>query len=427
MAYMIGVDTGGTFTDAVIVDEKGTIVRGKGLTTPKDFIAGVENALNAAAEHLQAPLQNILSETKAFCFGTTIGTNAITTRSGAKTGMITTTGARDATYIARGMSKWGGLPEAEIKHVAVTRRPEPIVPKTLIQEIQERIDWKGAIVCELSPEEVKRAVEDLVKQGVESIAVCFLWSFRNNLHEKEAERIISELYPDIYCSASCEIAPLLGEYERFITTVFDCYIGPATSKFLQSLSMTLKNKGLKGGLVVMKADGGCAFSDEVLPVATIHSGPAGGVMGARFLGELLGYKDIVSADVGGTTFDVSLIRNGKVSHSREPIMEKHHTLYPTVDLTSIGAGGGTIIWADPEMGTLHVGPKSAGSDPGPVCYGFGGTEPTLTDAALILGYINPDHFFGGTMKLNQDKATKSLERVASQVGMDVTQLAAGAY
>lgn len=427
MAYMIGIDTGGTFTDAVIVDEKGTITRGKALTTPKDFIVGVEGALKAAAGRLQATLGQILSETRVFCFGTTIGTNAIATRSGAKTGMIVTMGARDAIYIARGMSKWGGLPEAEIKHVAVTRRPEPIVPKNLIREIQERIDWKGSVVCKLSPEEVRGAVKSLAEQGVESIAVCFLWSFQNNAHEKEARRIVSELYPNIYCSASHEIAPLQGEYERFITTVFDCYVGPVTSKFLKSLKAMLENKGLKARLLIMKADGGSAFSDEVLPVATVHSGPAGGVIGARFLGELLGYKDIVSADVGGTTFDVSVIRDGRVSYSREPVIEKHHTMYPTVDLTSIGAGGGTIIWTDPETKTLHVGPKSAGADPGPVCYGFGGTEPTITDAALVLGYLNPDYFFGGTMELNKENATKALEKVAREVGMNVVQVAAGAY
>ena len=177
----------------------------------------------------------------------------------------------------------------------------------------------------------------------------------------------------------------------------------------------------------MKADGGCAFSDEVLPVATIHSGPAGGVMGVRFLGELLGYKDIISADVGGTTFDVSIIRDGKVSYSRDPVIEKHHTLYPTVDLTSIGAGGGTIIWANSETRTVHVGPMSAGSDPGPACYGLGGEEPTLADASLVLGYLNPDYFFGGAMKLDMGKATKALQKVATQVDMDIPQVAAGAY
>jgi len=397
------------------------------LTTPKNFITGVENALHTAAENMQTPLEQILGETKVFCFGTTVGTNAIATRSGVKTGMITTMGAKDTIYIARGMSKWSGLPEAEVKHMAMTRRPEPIVPKSLIKEIQERVDWKGSIVCKLLPDEIRDAAKSLVEQGVESIAICFLWSFQNNVHEKEAKKIISDLYPNIYTSASHEIAPLQGEYERFITTVFDCYVGPIVSKFMESLRRTLKNKGLRARLLIMKADGGSAFSDEVLPVATVHSGPAGGVIGARFLGELLGYSNIVSADVGGTTFDVSLIMDGRVSYSREPVIEKHRVLYPTVDLTSIGAGGGTIIWANPDTRTLHVGPMSAGADPGPACYGLGGTAPTLTDATLILGYLNPDYFFGGRITLDHNKAVKSLESVADQLGMDVTQVAAGAY
>ena len=427
MDFWIGVDTGGTFTDSVIIDEAGVITRGKALTTPKNFLVGVEGSLTAAAERLHSTLPQVLSNTRVFCFGTTIGTNAVATRTGTKTGMVTTTGMGDIVHIARGMSKWGGLPEAEIKHMATTRRSYPIVPKNLIKEVHERIDWKGSIVCKLSSEEIKKAIADLVDQGVQSIAVCFLWSFRNNMHEKEAKRIVSELYPNIYCSASHEIMPIQGEYERFITTVFDCYIGPITDKFLKSLRVWLESNGLKSRLLVMKADGGCAFSDEVLPVATIHSGPAGGVMGVRFLGELLGYKDIISADVGGTTFDVSIIRDGKVSYSRDPVIEKHHTLYPTVDLTSIGAGGGTIIWANSETRTVHVGPMSAGSDPGPACYGLGGEEPTLADASLVLGYLNPDYFFGGAMKLDMGKATKALQKVATQVDMDIPQVAAGAY
>ena len=427
MSYLIGVDTGGTFTDAVIIDEKGKITRGKTPTNYKDFADGVSNALTLAAKNIGLPLEQVLGETRVFCFGTTVGTNAIVTHTGAKTGMLTTNGAEDTIFIGRGALRWAGLTEGEARHIVATVRPSPFIPKHLVKTIQERVDYQGKVLCKLSPEEVTKSVESLVKEGIESIAVCFLWSFQNNDHEKEAKKIISELYPNIYCSTSHEISPLLGEYERFVTTALDCYIGPNTSKFLNSLSMMLKHKGLKTRLLVMKADGGSAYSDQVLPVATLNSGPAGGVTGARYIGKLLGYKNIISSDVGGTSFDVSIIRNAEIPYSREPVVEHYHTMNPSIDVISIGAGGGSIIWVDPETNMLHVGPRSAGASPGPVCYGTGGTEPTMTDATLTLGYLNPDFFLGGTMKIYPDKAIKALDKIGSKIGMDANQVAAGAY
>ena len=284
MKYKIGVDTGGTFTDVVVLDELGTITTGKALTTSDDFSAGVGNAIEVAAEKLSLSLQALLSDTVAFAYGTTIGTNAIATRSGAKVGMLTTKGCRDTIHIARGLSRWTGLSEAETKHMATTIKPPPLVPKQRIVEVQERIDSKGTTVVKLNEDDVRAGIETLKKNGAESIAVCFLWSFRNGEHEAAARDIAAQLYPELYHCTSHEVVPLEGEYERFITTVLDAYVGPATRDYMQSISAFLKSEGLKPRLLLMKADGAIAYSDSVKPVATVHSGPAGGVKATQTLG-----------------------------------------------------------------------------------------------------------------------------------------------
>lgn len=425
--YTIGVDVGGTFTDTVMVDEEGRVNSGKSMSTPPAFVDGVMNSLADAAEERNITLEELLASTRLLAIGTTIGTNAISTRTGARVGVITTVGHRDAIHIARGMSKWGGLAEAEIKHMAVTRKPDPVVPKTMIEEVRERIDRDGEVVCPINTEDVRQATERLKATGVEGIAICFLWSFKNPGHEQTAKKIVKEVFPEAFISSSHEVAPVIGEYERTITTVFDCYIGPIMREFLSTITQKLEARGLKCKIVVMKADGGCAFSTDILPVATIHSGPAGGVIGARYVGELLGYENIITTDVGGTTFDVSLIRDGAVHYAREPVMGKYHVCYPTLEITSIGSGGGTLVWVNPQTGTLHVGPDSAGAKPGPACYGLGGTQPTVCDADLVLGYLDPDYFLGGKMKLYPEKAYGALKKVADQLGMDVVELAAGVY
>ena len=427
MAYKIGVDTGGTFTDVVVLDDGGRVTTGKSLTTYHDFSEGVADALTVAAGKLGHTLEGLLDDCVAFAYGTTIGTNAIATRRGARVGMLTTRGCRDVIHIARGLSRWTGLPESESKHMAATVEPEPLVPKALIREVSERVDATGATVCALDAGEVERGAADLVAGEVDAIAVCFLWSFRDGAHEDEARRLVESLYPGVYVTTSHDVIPLEGEYERFITTVLDAYVGPLTEAYMRSLSEMLERRGLKGRLLLMKADGAIAYSDEVQPVATVHSGPAAGVVAAKELGRILGYRNLISTDVGGTTFDVSVITDGRETFSREARIEKYATLYPTLYIVSIGAGGGTIIWSDPELGTLHVGPQSARSNPGPACYGFGGTEPTITDAAMALGYLNPGYFVGGRMTLDKAKSIEALERLGATLGMDVIDTAYGAY
>jgi N-methylhydantoinase A len=427
MPYKIGVDTGGTFTDLVILDDLGKLTTGKALTTPHDFTEGVQNALTVAAEKLTLNLEQLLADTVSFAYGTTIGTNAIATRTGAKVGMLTTNGCRDVTHISRGLSRWTGLPESETKHMAATLEPDPLVSKQLIHEVQERVDASGNIVCDMNEDDVRAGAKALIESGVDSIAVCFLWSFRNGKHEQQAQQILSELYPDTYNASSHSVIPLEGEYERFITTVLDAYVGPITQKYMKGLNTFLKEKGLKPKLLLMKADGAIAYSDEVQAVATVHSGPAAGVKAVQSLGRLLGHKNMISTDVGGTTFDVSVITDGQELFSREPRIEKYNTLYPTLDIISIGAGGGTIVKVDPEMKTIHVGPQSAGSNPGPACYGFGGKEATITDAAVLLGYVNPDNFVGGRMTLQAEKSKEVFDKLAADLEMDPIEVAYGAY
>jgi N-methylhydantoinase A len=426
-SYIIGVDTGGTFTDAVVINQDGVITTAKALSTPPHFEEGVVNALENGAKILKKPLDKILRQTKIFKFGGTMATNAIMTRTGATTGLITTSGFEDIIAIARGTSKWFGLPEADIKHEAATRKPDPIVPKNLIAGAIERIDRDGEVVYPLNSENLREKVKKLLDMGVESLAISLLWSPRNPAHEKQVLSIVREMCPNLYVSLSSEVAPVVGEYERTITTILDSYIGEVTKGTLGSLSSRLNNIGLDAAMLVMKADGGCSFASEVLPIATVHSGPAAGLVCAAHVGKTLGYKDIISADVGGTTFDVSIVKNGEPSYSREPSIGSFGIAYPTLDITSIGAGGGTIAWFDEITETIHVGPKSAGSSPGPACYDFGGTQPTVTDACLILGYLDPDYFLGGEMKLNYEKAAAAVQELGSKIGMSLAETAAAIY
>lgn len=426
-SYIIGVDTGGTFTDTVALDERGNMWRAKALSEPPKFEKGIINSLERLANTINISIEELLSNTDAFCFGTTVATNALWTRTGSKVGVLITRGFEDTHHIARGLSKWAGLPEAEIKHISALRKSEPLLPKTMVAGIDERIDWQGRVICPLNVKQVEKEAKTLIDNGAESIAVCYLWAAKNAQHEIESSKILSKLYPDIYNSYSSKIMPTEGEYERFNNAIVDAYIGPVTVRFLDKLSKMLKKLGLKCELVTMKANGGTALISGAAPLTTIHSGPAAGVVGAQFIGGLLGYENIITADVGGTSFDTSVIVNGKLIYTREPTLEKFSVSYPSLDVKSIGAGGGSIAWVEPVTKTLNVGPKSAGARPGPACYGFGGTNPTVTDADLIMGYLNPDFFLGGAMKLYPDKAHKAIKKIADDLEMNVIDTASGIY
>ena len=426
--YSIGIDTGGTFTDGVVIDEKGNITTSKAPTTPKDLAQGVLKVLDQLAQEKDLTTQKLLEETRQFAFGTTFATNALVSRQGVKTGLLTTKNFEDTHRMGRAMSRWAGLPLAEAKRFARTRKPEPIIPITLTKGINERIDESASVVSPLNIDQAKEAIEDLVENhGVESIAVCFLWSFKNRKHEEEVGRLLSRMYPNVHQSLSIDIAPVFGEYERMNTTIIDAYVGPGTKKFLNSVSRALADRGLGLELLIFQADGGCKFLSDTNPVGTIYSGPVAGVVASKNLGETLGIENIITTDVGGTSFDVSILYRGELLYSREPVMERFGVAYPCLDIISIGAGGGSIISVEQPSQVIRVGPQSAGAHPGPACYGFGGTEPTVTDALLVLGYLNPENFLAGRMKIYPDKAAEAMEKIAEPLGVDTITAASWAY
>ncbi len=430
MAYMVGVDSGGTFTDSVVMDSQGHITLGKAPSTPHDFSQGVLDSLSNAAQTLGLSLEQLLGQTRVFAHGTTVTTNALLTRNGVKTGLITTKGFEDTMIIGRVYQKSAGLSEKEIIQASMLDKADPVVPRPLIKGITERVDYQGKVLVSVNLEEAARAARELVDAGAEAVAICFLWSFMNPSHEAQVRDLIQREYPQVFVTASSDLAPQMGEYERSATAVLNCYLGPVAYRYLQALGRQLEQKGLNCPFLVMQSSGGVLPADEVREraVSTISSGPVGGITGALFLGRLLGYENVICTDVGGTSFDVGLIVGGRAEQAREALADKYHTLAPTVDISSIGTGGGSIAWIEPGTGILRVGPQSAGAAPGPVCYDRGGDQPTVTDAGVILGYINPDYFLGGRMRLNREKALAvTQERIAGPLGMNVYQAAAGIY
>jgi N-methylhydantoinase A len=430
MQYIVGVDIGGTFTDCVVLNEDGTVTLGKALSTPDDFSRGALNAARDAAINIGFKDESeLLGSVKLFFHACTVGDNALITRTGAKTALLATKGFGDTLLMMRGRTM-DGLTEEESFHVSALSKPEPIVAKPLIGEVAERIDYKGAILSHLNLQEAKEQIAALAAQGVESIAISLLWSIANNVHEKILQQMIKRDYPAIYVSASNEVAPFLGEYERTATAAFNAYIGPKISAYLRKLSMGLREKGLKSEPLIMQSYGGVLGLEDTCEnaVGTIESGPAAGVVGSRLIGEQIGVPNVLATDMGGTTFKVSVIRDGNVEKDHKPTIIRYQIFLTKIWVESIGAGGGSIAWIDSESGHLKVGPQGAGAAPGPVCYGVGGTEPTVSDADLILGYLNEDYFLGGKIKLYKDRAAKALdEKIAQRLGMTRVEAASGIY
>ncbi|MDY6862300.1 MAG: hydantoinase/oxoprolinase family protein [Thermodesulfobacteriota bacterium] len=426
--YIIGIDTGGTFTDITIIDEKGEVTNNKALSTPRDFSVGIMNAVNEGAASMGINRDQLLSRSVVVNHGMTVATNTLINRSGAKTGLITTKGFEDTILIMKARGKCLGLPEIEIKHQARCKKPEPIVPKELIKGVTERIDCFGKVVVTLNVKEVENAIKDLVEwKGVEAVAICTLWSHANPSHEMEIERIVEKMYPELAVTRSSRIVPLVGEYERMVTTVFNAYLMPETKGYLDNLHNSLKEERLKSPLMIMQAHGGVATVERAkeAPVFTVGSGPTGGVIAGLMWGKELGYKNIITTDVGGTSFDVGVIVEEEPLRRDDAIINQYQLRLPMVDVVSIGAGGGSIAWFDSITNTIKVGPQSAGADPGPACYDLGGKKPCLADSDIILGFLNPDNFLGGRMKLNREKAISAMGELADNLNMDVVEAARG--
>ncbi len=417
----IGVDTGGTFTDLVYMRDDGQIEVAKRPSTPPDFSVGVMDVVEAIDKG-----RNVLGGLDYFYHGTTVATNAMITGSGARIGFITTAGHRDVLPMMRIIGRSAGKSEIELKQYSYSDKPAPIVPKSRIKEVHERIDYKGAVVVPLNEASARKAVRELLADGVQAIGVCFLWSFKNRGHERRMREIIVEEAPGLHVSISSDIVPAMKEYERSATTAVNAHVAPLLTSYLSKLQDALRKRGLGSPLLVMQSMGGAmrAADSERRSVNTLASGPAGGIVAAKFLGNLLGHRNIIGADVGGTSFDVGLVVDGEPIITSTSTVNQYTLLAPTIDIVSIGAGGGSIAWAD--LGRLKVGPHSAGADPGPACYGRGGVQPTVTDADIVLGYIDPDYFLGGDFKLNRALAFKAIEeKIARPLGMSVRDAASG--
>jgi N-methylhydantoinase A len=428
MRYRIGVDIGGTFTDCVVVDRTGRRSVSKSLTTHGSLADGVLSAVAVNAEQLGLSRTGLLEATDLFVHGTTVATNAVLTRTGAKTGLITTRGHEDAIIIGKVYAKRAGLPERDLVHSSRLEKPVPIVPRELIRGVAERMDVDGDVVVELREDEAIAAIDSLVAQGVEAIAVSFLWSFVNDAHERRLKELLAERAPGVFVTLSHELSPVLGEYERTATTAINAYVGPKVVGYLEDLERRLREDGLVDPLLVMQASGGLTSVQDAAqkPILTLDSGPTGGILGCQYLGALYDEPNVICTDVGGTSFDVGLILRGEVPTDPDPVVSQYVMRIPKVSVRSIGAGGGSIAWID-QGGLLRVGPQSAGSRPGPACYGLGGTEPTVTDADLVLGYLNPGAFLGGRMELRRDLALQALSRLGAQLSMEPEEVAVGIF
>ena len=375
---------------------------------------------------------DLLAQTSLFIHGSTIVDNTILTRGGARTGLITTRGFEDTVLTTRGAyGRWGGLSEDRIKHPVKTERARPLVDADCIVGVAERADYKGAVLQELDEAAAEAAIRFLIAdKGVEALAVSFLWSFYNADNERKVKKLAERVAPSVYCTLSSEIAPIPGEYERTSTTVINAYAGRITNSYLHSLQALLEKAGYRGPVMVMQGYGGLLPAQEAADrsIGMLECGPAAGVIGSRVLGELLGESDVIATDMGGTTFKVSVIQNGEIEYAREPMVDRFHYMQPKIEVVSIGSGGGSIVWLEEGTGTPRVGPRSAGARPGPVCYGLGGNEPTLTDVFMLIGYMDPDIFLGGTMRLDAANARRVFdEKIARPLGMGVEEAAFGIY
>jgi N-methylhydantoinase A len=410
MTYRVGIDVGGTFTDLTLVDqETGQLYTSKSPSTPGNPIGGVMGVLRK----LDLPLDAI----ETIVHGTTVATNALLERKGARTALIATAGFRDVVFIQR-MNR-------RHHYDLQWDKPAPLVERRLCREADERIDYRGRVLRPLDEAGARRVVAELREGGAEAYAVCFLFAFVDPGHELRMREIIAEVHPGAQVSLSHEVYPRWREYDRMSTTIADAYLKPLIASYLANLSGGLGRERLSGSFLIMKSNGGVEDHRAAAskPIELVMSGPVGGVLSAVHCGGTTERRDLVAVDMGGTSFDVSLIANGAVDRTNEYEFEWGLPAYtPMVDVKSIGAGGGSIAWID-KGGLLRVGPRSAGAHPGPVCYGRGGTEPTVTDANLVLGRLNPGYFLGGEMALDAEGARRALDRFAERLGMDVLDAA----
>ncbi len=417
--FRVCIDTGGTFTDCVVLDNDGNLNEFKSPSTPPDFSEGVMNVLEEASSAYSMSHEQFIAETELIVHGTTVATNALVTRNIARTAMITTSGFRDILEMRRSLKI-----ETHSMYEAFIPPNEPIVPRNLRFVVEEETSPTGEIIKPVDPAELKEVIEKIKSENCEAVAVCFINSYVNSENETIAADICRKELPDAFIGCSCDILPKMGEYERESTCVISVCLGPVVYRYMRNLENSLKKAGFKGQLLIIQANQYAQSVEAVLrkPAYVMGSGPAAAPAGAAFLGAMIGKENLITADMGGTTFDSALVIDSGAVLTPGMWLGDDRLGLKVVEVSSIGAGGGSIGRLN-ALGLLQVGPQSAGADPGPVCYGKGGTEPTVTDAAVILGYIPADNFWSGKLKLRVADAKHALKDIAESLNMSVEQAA----
>lgn len=410
--FSIGIDVGGTFTDLVVIDGRNEALLLKVPSTPHDPLEGIRNGLRAAADAVGCGFEDLVAETERLVHGTTVATNAMLQYRGARTALLTTSGFRDSLEMRRchRRGQWDFF----------APQPPMIVPRFLRRGIHERTLWDGSIDRPLDEQQLIEQVGRLVEEeNVGAIAICFLFSFKNPQNERKAAACIRPRFPQVFVTASSEVAPQIREYERTCTTVVNAFVSPGLSLYLNRLSASLRSERMQRDYQVLQSNGGITTASAAgnCGVRALLSGPAGGAIGGVSLAARLSEPNLIVTDMGGTSFDVTLVQNRQVSLVSEGEIAGYKISLPMIDIHTVGAGGGSIAYVD-GGGMLKVGPRSAGAEPGPACYNRGGSEPTVTDADLVLGLLNPDYFLGGALRLRKDLALAAIgEKVARPLGL----------
>jgi N-methylhydantoinase A len=426
VSFAVGVDIGGTFTDCVVVSGDGALEVGKVATTPADRADGFFDSIGEAAAKFGLTLDELLARTERLVHGTTTGTNALVARTGARVGLLATAGHGDALFMMKAGGRSIGLPPEQLLDLAAGGPPAHYVDKTHVLEVIERVDSDGDVVVPLDEQQARAQVRDLMAKGVESIAVSLLWSIKNDAHERRLREIIGEEAPTVFVSCGSELAGRVGEYERTTTAVMNAYIGPLMVDYVARIEERARSLGYVGTVLFAQCAGGALTGEETrrTPILTLQSGPVSGVMCSVQFSEATDTPHIITTDMGGTTYDVSIIREKKPIMTDITIFERFEMALPMLDVASVGAGGGSVAWLD-GSGRLNVGPQSAGAVPGPACYAQGGTEPTVTDADVALGIIDPDRFLHGSLKLDRGAAERAVSDLGRRLDLDMHQTAAG--
>ncbi len=432
MKNFINIDIGGTFTDCYLINSD-KVAYSKAPTTRHNLSRGLVRVIKQCAEELDISLEQVLQETDLIKYATTLAMNALLEHKGPKLGLITTAGYEDTIYIGKASQWWDALPLELAKDVRRAERPEPLIPRDMVVGLRERVDCFGEVIIPLSREEIQEQLQYLVNRGAMGFVVSLIWSFVNPEHEQMIKEVIREEYPDYYLGSqpillSSEVCAKKNEYERTMTTVLTAYLHRAMAEELTELSNELKDQKYKGSLAIVHNTGGMASLYETSSVKTYNAGPVAGLAGGQGICDLYDseFKDVIMTDMGGTSFDIGVLVDSKLRfYDFVPLIDWWRVSTSMIETKSIGAGGGSIAWINESLGnTIEVGPESAGSMPGPAAYDQGGDRPTVTDADIVLGYVNPDNFLGGKMKLNKDKAYKTIrDKIARPAGMEVEEAA----